>query len=128
MVQNSSTPGYSPNTNLHREVAVNDSAAVTDKALGVNFKGFEKGIIEVVPSGGANPVIDLLFWMEGAGSGGEFVEEHTPIQFTAPGADTPYSSTFDAMGRIVFAKVVSGITVGDDLVKIYMGAEKPTSV
>ena len=125
-MQNWKTPGRAPNTNLHREVAVNDPApAVTDKDLGVNFKGFEKGIIEVLPSGGANPVIDLLFWMEEAGG---FIGEHTPIQFSAPGADTPYSSTFDAMGRIVFAKVVSGITVGDDLVKIFMGAEKPTSV
>lgn len=90
---------------LHREaVAAADSLPETNKARGMNMQGYDTAIVDVIPADGANPTVDVLFWSERAG---QFVREHTNLQFAGVGVDTPFQFRVEARGRIMFVAVTT---------------------
>lgn len=89
----------------HREgVAALDAAAPTEKKQGINAARYKKAHVQVVPSGGANPTVEVLFWSDVAG---KFIKGHTALTRAGIGADTPFEFTFDVEGRIFFVMVTA---------------------
>lgn len=100
-----SSPQKSPTYTLYRDaVATNDTLPVTNINLGINMSNYKTANIQVVPSGGANPTIGVLFWSEEAE---KFIQETTAISKTGVGANTPHEFSVDANGRILFVAVSS---------------------
>jgi hypothetical protein len=85
-------------------VTAADGATITDRKVGCNTSGFTHAHVQVVPSGGANPTAEILWWSEEAG---QFVSEHVAISKAGVGADTPFEFTVDCQGRILFVKLTS---------------------
>lgn len=70
----------------------------TSVDAGINMSYFEKALIQVVPSGGANPTVQVYWWSDAAG---KFVQEHTPITKAGVGINTSYEFTVDCHSRIM---------------------------
>lgn len=92
-----------------------DAASITNVAQGVNCGGFTKVHFQVIPSGGANPDVEVLAWSAGAG---KFVSQLPTVTKTGPGANTSYEFTVDAIGRVLFVRVTGGIAASG-VVDIY---------
>lgn len=89
-----------PKYQLYRDaVTAVDSLPVSDQKQGINMSGYKQAHVQIIPSGGANPTVAVLWWSEAAG---KFIQEHVPITKTGVGANTPYEFTVDARGRIMF--------------------------
>jgi hypothetical protein len=114
---NISTNPVPPNTALlapdyghHRNnVSSVDPAALTDAfysnvKAGINMRGYEYAHIQVVPTGGANPSVEVLVWSPGAD---RFIAIVTPVTQAGVGVDTPYEFTFSALGRHILVRVTS---------------------
>jgi hypothetical protein len=100
----------SPDFTFYRSVAdADDTLPETDEGKGFNTSDYEDVIIDVVPAGGCDPDLKILFWSDAASA---FVAENTAITFTGAGADTPYQVRVKALGRKLFV-AVSGIVAGD---------------
>lgn len=93
-----------PEFNTHRSAVTAADSAVEDPKRGVNCRGFDKMHVQVTPTGGANPSVEVLFWHDGAV---KFISEYTPVTKTGKGADTPYSFTVDVQGRRAFVAVTA---------------------
>lgn len=102
MPEHYATPPMAPDYSLYREVTATDGSPVTNRKAGLNCGGLSRVNIQVVPSGGANPGVEIFFWSEHAG---KFVAPNTAITYSGKGANTPYEFTVDALGRIIFAAV-----------------------
>jgi hypothetical protein len=111
-------PERAPEYNLHREVAAADVAADTVKAHGMVMQDYRYANIQVVPAGGANPDIEVMFWSEEAGA---FISEHTALAFSGIGVNTPYEVTVDANGRRLWVMVP---TMAAGSCKIFVGGFK----
>lgn len=93
----------SPSYSLHRETTAVDSAFdVYD--YGINTSHYEKANIQVVPSGGANPNVEVLWWSDEAS---KFIQEHTQIAKSGVGANTPFEFTVDCHSRIMFVSITA---------------------
>jgi hypothetical protein len=99
-----------PDSKLYRTVAANDAGPFTDKKQGLNCGQYNRLSVEVAPSGGDNPTVEVLVWSEAAGA---FVKTNPAFTKTGLGVNTPYVFTFDCDGRIVFIAVNSGAGVGE---------------
>jgi len=89
-----------PKYQLYRDaVTAVDSLPMADQKQGINLAGYKQAHIQIIPSGGANPTVAVLWWSEDAG---KFIQEQTPITKTGVGANTAYEFTVDARGRIMF--------------------------
>lgn len=98
-------PKLAPEYALHRSaVAAPDSLPEANRAHGINMASHTSAHIQVVPSGGANPSVAVLWWSEAAG---KFVQEHVVIARAGVGADTPYEFTTESKGRIMFVAVTA---------------------
>lgn len=114
-------PQEAPEYSCHRIVTgAADTLPETTKENGINMRAALRGLIQVVPSGGANPTVAVLWWSEEAG---RFVQEHTPITKAGVGVNTPYEFAVDANGRIMFVAVTSGIAGGQTVRVMVAGAE-----
>jgi hypothetical protein len=102
------SPILAPEYALHRKdvAAVQNPAALAavPKTSGMNFRDRDVALVQVVPSGGANPTVQVMYWSEAAG---QFVNEHTPIVKTGVGANTPYEFEVAARGRILYVGVTA---------------------
>lgn len=98
------SPPMAPEYGLYREVVAVDSLPVTTKKAGLHCGGLYRVMFQVVPSGGANPTVALMYWSEGAG---KFIPEHSPITKAGIGADTPFEFAVDANGRTLFLAVTT---------------------
>ena len=98
------SPPMAPESGLYREVVAVDSLPVTNRKAGLNCAGLARVMFEIVPSGGANPTVALMYWSTGAG---KFIQEHSPITKAGIGADTPFAFTVDALGRTLFLAVTT---------------------
>lgn len=105
------TPAFS----LHREVTAADSSIPTDLRFGIKGDGRRFLNLEVIPTGGANAAIEVLFWSEEAST---FISQHTPLTFAGVGADTPYAVSVDLKGRSAWVEVTS-IGGGGGEVKVF---------
>ena len=102
-----------PEYGLHREgISALDASNETNKKAGVNFAGQDQAFFQVIPSGGANPTVEVLVWSEAAG---EFIQANAPATFTGLGADRAYEFTVSALGRILWVKVTGGTTGNVDI-------------
>jgi len=110
MADTSTAPKTAPQYTHYRTVTgAVDTLPETTKAHGMNAAIFERANIQVVPSDGANPTVDVLWWSDEADA---FIQEHTNIQKAGIGADTPYEFTIESLGRIFFVAVTSGVAAG----------------
>lgn len=92
----------------HRHlVGVVDTLPETNEKHGISCEDYEYAHIQVVPSGGANPVVKVLFWSEGAAA---FVPDHAGIDFTAFGVDTSWEASVSVRSRKMFVAVTSGVS------------------
>lgn len=98
-------PNYAP---ARLAVAANDSLATVKRDSGVNAGGYREVHVQVLPSGGANPTVDIAWWSSALG---QFVVEQTPITKTGMGANVPYEFTIQPKGRIFFV-AVSNLSLG----------------
>ncbi len=109
--------GTAPKYFEHRDpiISSTDDPATAPQSHGINFQERRYGLIQVVPAGGANPVIDLFFWSEGAD---RFVSGSPLVTFAALGADVPGEIMFEALGRIVLPVV----TIAGGTVRLYVSS------
>lgn len=105
------SPSHAPDYALHRYVAeANDTLPETAKQHGMNMHGFQHANIQVVPDTGTpDPSIKVLFWSDKAD---KFVETHMGLSFSGKGAGTPYETTVECNGRVMFVAVVAGMSAG----------------
>lgn len=93
---------------LHREgVTAVDTLPLTGvaaKKRGMNMQGYDTALIEVMPSGTANPTVTVLYWSQRLE---RFVREHTNLVFTGVGADTPFQFSVECRGRVMFVAVTT---------------------
>lgn len=95
------TPQMTP----YREgIAATDTLPEAKQTAGVNCGGYRKLIVNVIPTGGANPTITMLVWSDKAAA---FVATLPASTFAGPGADTPFSFVFDAEGRVCYPAVTT---------------------
>ncbi len=105
MADISGNPQLAPTYALHRSVVTAaDTLPETERAHGINMASHTNAHIQVVPTGGANPDVAVLWWSEAAG---RFVQEHTPITRAGVGVDTPYEFDVDSRGRIMFVAITA---------------------
>lgn len=106
-------PKQAPEYACHRIVKeTGDTLPETIKEHGINMAQHEIGLIQVVPAGGANPNVAVLWWSDEAGA---FVQEHTPITKAGVGVNTPYEFHVTAYGRILFVAVTGGVAAGQSV-------------
>jgi hypothetical protein len=114
-------PLQSPEYACHRIVKdAADTLPETDKARGINMRAALRALVQVVPAGGANPTVAVLWWSEEAG---RFIQEHTPITYAGVGANTPYEFSLDSYGRIMFVAVTAGVAATQSVRVMVSGAE-----
>lgn len=69
---------------------------------GLNFSGYDVALFSVVPSGGANPTIEIMVWDPTAEA---WVSTNPVSTYAGIGADTPYQISFNAYGRVLYPRV-----------------------
>jgi len=118
------SPSTAPVFTLHRIVKdAIDSAAITDRDLGMNMTGYDTAVIQVVPkttAGDPSPNIEVLSWSEEAG---KFVSAATAKSASAPAAKTAYEYTCDVFGAVIFVYVTGTLAAGDSAEIFIAGAE-----
>ena len=110
----------SPEYVLYRDglTGVDAAPALADEANSVNTSHYKYTNIQVIPSGGANPDVEVRWWSEEAGV---FIKEHTAITKVGIGANTPFEFTVNSLSRKMMV-VVTTLAAGS--VKILIsGAE-----
>lgn len=103
------SPERAPLYALHRAVAAADSLPETVESHGINMTDYKHAHVQVVPAGGDNPTIQVLWWSEEAS---KFIQEHTPFGLAGVGVNSPYEFTIECRGRIMFVAVTGGVGVG----------------
>lgn len=112
-----------PKYSIHRNgITAADGAASTNERDGESFAGYDLGIVQIIPSGGANPTVELMVWSEAAG---KFISANPAASKTGLGADTPYEFTFTAAGR-KFWVMVTALAAGS--VDVYVAGHRTASV
>lgn len=86
-----------------------EAGPFTTKEHGINAHAHEDVIVDVAPSGGGNPNVEVLFWSPQAQA---FVVQDPALTFTGKGADTPYQFHFKGLGRLFFVAVTAGLAAG----------------
>ncbi|MDX1390317.1 MAG: hypothetical protein R3344_14095 [Acidobacteriota bacterium] len=117
------SPREAPFYSAHRlGVDAVDSLPESAEARGINMADNRYANIQVVPTGGANPTVAVLWWSEAAGV---FVQEHTPITRAGVGADTPFEFTVEAHGRTMFVAVTALAAGAVDILVSSSGRTNP---
>lgn len=98
------SPTKAPTYTLYRTVTANDTPPIIDVNYGINMSNYKTANIQVVPSGGANPTVGVMFWSEEAT---KFVQASTAISKAGVGADTAHEFEVECNGRIIFVTVSS---------------------
>lgn len=109
MAQPKPSPGVVPDYNLHRDASGNDTLPIGDRGKGMHMHGYSHAHVQVIPTGGDNPVVSVLFWSETAG---EFIVQHTALDFGAKGANVSWEATIEARGRVMFVALTAGVAAG----------------
>lgn len=113
------SPILAPEYNLHRIVKdANDAGTIDDGRRGMNMQSYSHAHVQILPSGGANPDVKILFFSPELG---EFIAPHPDqeIAFAGAGPDVPYDFSFEPRGRKFFVFVTSGVSAAD-VVKIFV--------
>jgi phage tail sheath gpL-like len=118
------SPSSVPAFTLHRTVedAIDAGPDVPVVAsAGMNMKGFDEAVIQVVPKAGAAilPGIEVYQWSESAGTFVPFVAAKTA---TAPAVLTPYTFQTEVFGAIIWVRVTGTMTTSDVVEILVAGA------
>lgn len=104
---------------LHREAVTGvDTISAVDKKRGMNMVGYQVAIIEVLPSGGADPTLGLYYWSEAAGL---WLQAQTPEVIGPGGVDTPYHRLITTVRQRRIFVAVTAIAAGQVDVRIAGG-------
>lgn len=114
MPETKNSPKISPNYVLNRVVTQVDSFPVINKFAGVNMDSYRYANVQVIPSGGANPNVEILWW---SGAAGRYIQENTPITENGVGVNTPFEFTVECFGRNMLVAVTT-LAAGE--VEIYV--------
>lgn len=115
------SPRQSPYYNQHREVSVaHDTLPEIVKAHGINMSSYRYGMVQVVPSGDADPEVEVFWWSEAAV---KYVVNNPPLTYAGVGPNMPYEFTIETLGRIMFVAVVSGNNAGSNLTQIFVSGD-----
>ena len=119
MVDLQRSPKHAPEYAHHRAVrdAV-DTLPETDLRHGMNMSGYLYAHVQVLPSSGANPSVEVLVWGQG-----RFVQLSPAETRAGVGADTPYELTFPCRSRIIFVAVTGGVSPGQAVDIFVAGSE-----
>lgn len=121
-IEQRGSPAPAPAYALHRLLKdANDSAAPTNVKVGCNCKGYKTAHIQIVPSSGANPAVEVLFWSEAAA---KFIRGHTQITKTALGAGIASEFDVDVGSRVIYVMITSGMGASEE-VRIYVSGADP---
>lgn len=104
MVENANNLAHSPQYGKHRTgVTAVDGlpATLTTKRLGMACEGYLAALIQVIPSGGANPTVEVLTWSDEAG---HFVPQVAAAVVAGPGANLPFEFEFFCRSRYFFVR------------------------
>ena len=116
------TPSMAPNFALHRDLLTNnDTLPHATQADGINMKGFNKAVIQVVPDTNVDPTLNILFWSDEASA---FVPDHTPLNFAGQGIGVAFDLQVNCHGRDMFVAVTAGM-VGAETCKISVAGADP---
>lgn len=91
-----------PQNKMYRAAVAAVDTVFDDQKMGLNCGERSTLHVNVIPSGGANPTVEVLFWSDAAG---RFIKAHTALTRAGIGADTPFAFSVDPQGRIVFIAV-----------------------
>lgn len=98
---------HAPEYVAHREGLTAPDAAPpqTNKTLGMATDGYLAAHIQVLPSGGANPSVQVQVWSEALG---QFITPvDTDFAQTGAGADTPYEFTIFCRSRRIWVRATA---------------------
>ena len=102
------SPNRSPNYRVYRTgvaaAEIPAAIAAVSKDSGINMSMYEYANVQVLPSAGANPSVEVYWWSEKAG---KFIKEHTAIAKAGIGANVPYEFTVQCLGRIMYVAVTA---------------------
>lgn len=96
------TPQEAPTYALHREAIEAPDSTLPDDVHALNLAGYELAHVQVIPSGGADPSIEVMFWSDGAGT---FISAAPKLATAGQGVDTPYEVTVSVAGRRMFVAI-----------------------
>lgn len=85
----------------------------------MNMRDYKTALVQVVPTDGANPTVEVYFWSEAAG---KFIAPHTTISKAGVGVNTPFEFEVAAYGRIMWIRVG---TMAAGAAKIYVAGAEP---
>jgi len=117
----STSPQRAPLYTWHKSVAAVETLPITDPLLGMNMTGYTHAHIQILPAGGANPTIQVLWWSEELAA---FVREHTAISKTGVGANTAFEFTVECRDRIMLVAVT---TLAAGTAKVLVAGHNPTT-
>lgn len=103
-----SSPELAPKYNFIRSVTAVDVPANLTRKHGVNAGMYRFAHVQVIPSGGGNPTVEIMWWSEAAA---KFVKEHVALVKAGIGVNTPFEFSIEPRGRI-FAVVVTVLAAG----------------
>lgn len=102
MAETQGNPYAAPRYARHRSgVTAADAAIIEDRTVGCNTEGYTHAHIQVIPTGGGNPTVEVLWWSEAAG---RFIEDHVLVSKAGKGANVPFEFTVDCQNRIMFVR------------------------
>jgi hypothetical protein len=81
-----------------------------------NLAGYDLAHVQVIPTGGANPSIEVMFWSEAASM---FVSAAPKLTTAGQGVDTPYEVTVPVAGRRMLVSITA---IGAGSCDIYVAA------
>lgn len=98
---------HAPEYVTHREGVTAPDAApslLTDQKQGINSAAYLSALVQVIPTGGANPSVQILTWSDAAG---KFIVQNPDLVRTGAGADVPYEFQFECRSRRFFVRVTA---------------------
>jgi len=99
-------------------VSADESTPPSELKKGVNFKGYDIGIIQIIPSAGSTPTVELLAWCP---SQDTFIPVEPAATWTAPAAGEAFEFTFSPYGRSVWLRVTN-VGGGSETVEVWASA------
>lgn len=94
-------------------VNATDSGPFNDKKQGLNAGHYRRLNVNVIPTSGANPTVEVMFWSDEASA---FVSENPALTKAGAGVNTAYAFTVEANGRMVFIAVTAGLAAAQQVV------------
>lgn len=106
----------SPDYELVKTVTADESTPPSELKKGMNFQGYDVAFVQIIPSGGSTPSVELLTWCP---SQDTFIPVNPTATWTAPAAGAAFEFTFSPYGRSVWVRVTG---VGAGSVEVWASA------